>query len=167
MKQPDLAGITAEAKRLSGVERKDAQPKSPCICRVDRGGDFACQSGIDEFALAKNQNPVVRRGIDRAIQLCARIAQDHSRREIGNHLFEAREMRRERLDGFGVDVSERDDAQLTHPPSRECERSATPARSPRRSRSSRQTCECHAWPLRVCEGCSSRSDAAPRQGESR
>ena len=57
----------------------------------------------------EDENPVVRRGIDRAIDLRAGFCQRDLRPEIRDDLFESREMRGQRLDRFRVDVAERDD----------------------------------------------------------
>src|SRR5579859_1939714 len=112
MKQPQLAGIAAEPERLAGVQRRHSNPKSPRVGGFHRRSDLPCEAGVDELALAQNQNPIVRGGIDRPIQLRARVAKLHARREIGHHLFEMREMRCERLDRFRLNVAEGDDREF-------------------------------------------------------
>ena len=40
MKQPQLAGIAAQPKRLAGVDRRDADTKPPRVSGVDHAGDL-------------------------------------------------------------------------------------------------------------------------------
>src|SRR5438874_308636 len=58
MKQAQFAGIAAEVQGLAGVSGSHSDTKSPGVRRRHHARDLLSQSGIDEFALAQNENPI-------------------------------------------------------------------------------------------------------------
>ena len=63
---------------------------------VHRRRDLRGKRFVDGLALANDEQPVVRRGVDSAIELGAMLRQRLARRDVEHELLDLREMRRER-----------------------------------------------------------------------
>src|SRR5436190_154877 len=112
VKQPQLACLVAEPQRPSRVERRGADAKAP-YARSRRGvGDLLRQRLGHALALAHDEQPVVRRRVDGAVELRAVRVDAGARRDVEHQLFQALEVRSERGEVLGVHVAESDDREL-------------------------------------------------------
>src|SRR4051812_23784709 len=69
MKEPQLAVVRSDAQRLARVIRRRANAKSPRLRPRHRLGDLFRERLVDRLALANDEDPVIARGIDGAIEL--------------------------------------------------------------------------------------------------
>ena len=88
-----------------------ADAKSPRVLCAHRVGDFAGDGLIDDLALADDEQPIVGCCIDGAIQFRAMLGQRIIERNIEHELLEVLQVRRQRAQLLGMNVTERDHAE--------------------------------------------------------
>lgn len=104
MEEAQLTFLVSNAQRRAHIHMLDTDSISPGRS-VERFRNRSRQRVIDHLAFPKNENPVVRRGVDCASQFGAMTIERCVRLQIGNDLLEPREMCGERLEGLRVHMA--------------------------------------------------------------
>src|SRR5207244_12582627 len=82
LNEPQIPRRAPDAQRLAGIQRLAADAEAPRRGAAHRIGDLGREDGVDGLALTDDDHPVVRRGVDGAIELRAMRRQVVARRYI-------------------------------------------------------------------------------------